>query len=113
LVPTREEREACKGRPGVNVIKLFVSSSLTQIAKLAGAFVCDKLIQPGLIFIDKISGRIQNTLCSLQLTNEPNKLQLYTKHSSLLGPFTSYEENEVFVNLILGFIFTTFHFLRN
>jgi hypothetical protein len=35
------------------------------------------------------------------------------KHSSLMGPFTSFEENEVFVNLTLGYKFTTLHFLHN
>jgi hypothetical protein len=48
--------------------------------------------------------RIHNTLFSSQLTIGPNKLVLHftglerlarDKHSSLLDPFISYEENEV------------------
>ncbi len=50
------------------------------------------------------SDPIHNTSFSFWLLNEPNKLVLkYTgqerlasdKHSSILGPFMSYEENEV------------------
>jgi hypothetical protein len=50
----------------------------------------------------------------------PNKLVLYFswlerrhKPSSLLGPFVSYEENEVFVNAAPGIVFTTLYFIRN
>jgi hypothetical protein len=35
------------------------------------------------------------------------------KHSNLLGPFVTYEENNVFVNITPWVVFATLNFLRN
>ncbi len=35
------------------------------------------------------------------------------QHSSLLGPFKGCGENEVFVNMTHGAVFTTFNVIRN